>query len=463
MPEFRSIRDIQQFTSTVNVGLWRTDIEAMPWWKRAGLNVAKFIYVMVRDIADGQLNLRAMSLVYTTLLSLVPLLAISFSVLKGFGVHNQIEPFLMNMLAPLGDSGVEIATRIIGFVDNIKVGVLGAVGLGLLVYTVVSLMQKIESAFNFTWRVSTVRPMGQRFSGYLSVLMVGPLLAFSSLGLTATMTASPILQSIAEIQPLGWLIELVGKLVPYVLVVAAFTFTYVFMPNTRVRVISALVGALVSGALWMSMGWAFTTFVVASTSYTAIYSAFATLILFLMWLYMSWLVLLIGASVAFYHQHPECLMPVRSGDIQLSPRMREKLALMSVVMIGRRYYDEAPGWNGQDLARVLKVPVVAMESILRALEAAGFLRQTGDRIPVYLPGRPLETTPVSSVLAVIRSSDEHLPYLAFDRLLADASVDRLIEDLDAAADEITSRVTLKELVMGDRADAETVNLPAART
>ena len=438
---------IRQVVSTIKLSLWRTDIEAMPRWKRVGIGVVKFVCVMARDIADGQLNLRAMSLVYTTLLSLVPLLAISFSVLKGFGVHNQIEPFLMNLLAPLGESGVEIATRIVDFVDNIEVGVLGAVGLGLLVYTVVSLMQKIESAFNFTWRISAVRPLGQRFSGYLSVLMVGPLLAFSSLGLTATMTASPILQTIVAIQPLGWLIGVAGKLVPYFLVVAAFTFTYVFMPNTRVQVKSAVVGALVSGALWMAMGWAFTTFVVASTKYTAIYSAFATLILFMMWLYMSWLVLLIGASVAFYHQHPECLMPIRSGDIHLSPRMREKLALMAMVLIGRRYYDEAPGWNGQDLASALKVPGGAMESILGALETAGFLRQTGDRIPVYLPGKPLETTPASIILGVVRSMGEHPPYLGFDRLPADGAVDRILADMDSAAIGVASCVTLKDLVL----------------
>jgi len=108
---------------------------------------------------DGQLNFRAMSLVYTTLLSLVPLLAVSFSVLKGFGVHNQIEPALLNLLAPLGDKGLEITDKIIEFVDNIKVGVMGAVGLGLLFYTVVALMQKIESAFNYTWHVQKKPPL----------------------------------------------------------------------------------------------------------------------------------------------------------------------------------------------------------------------------------------------------------------------------------------------------------------
>ena len=111
------------------------------------------------------LTLQAMSLVYTTLLSLVPLIAVSFSVLKGFGVHNQVEPMLSSVLAPLGDKGAEITSKIIEFVENTKAGVLGSLGLVLLFYTVVSLIQKIERSFNFTWRISKPRPFAQRFSG----------------------------------------------------------------------------------------------------------------------------------------------------------------------------------------------------------------------------------------------------------------------------------------------------------
>ena len=164
--------DIEKLKSTVGETLWETDLDTLSWQRAGAIQVVRFFYVMGRDIADGQLNLRAMSLVFTTLLSLVPLLAISFSVLKGFGIHNEIEPILMNLLSPLGEKGSEIALRIIEFVENIKVGVLGSVGLGLLVYTVMSLMQKIERAFNFAWRVNTPRSFSQRFSGYLSVLMV---------------------------------------------------------------------------------------------------------------------------------------------------------------------------------------------------------------------------------------------------------------------------------------------------
>ena len=155
-------------------------------WQLHALRLVRTVLVLVRDLAFGQLTLRAMSLVYPTLLSIVALLALSFSLLKVFGVYSQIEPLLLNLLEPLGDKGVEVASRIAEFIENMNVGVLGALGLTLLLYTAISLMQKIEESLNFIWHIPHPRRLGERFSRYLSVLMVGPILVFSALGVTAT-------------------------------------------------------------------------------------------------------------------------------------------------------------------------------------------------------------------------------------------------------------------------------------
>ncbi len=168
------------------------DLASLPRWKAWAYGFLRIGYVVVRDLGDGMLTLRAMSLVYTTILSMVPLLAISFSVLKGFGVHNQIEPFLRNVLAPLGEQGLEISTRIIEFVENVQVGVLGFVGFILLFYTVVSLMQKIERAFNFTWHITQSRSFAQRFRDYLSVVVVGPVLVFASIGISGSLMSTSV-------------------------------------------------------------------------------------------------------------------------------------------------------------------------------------------------------------------------------------------------------------------------------
>ncbi|MGH8736211.1 MAG: YihY/virulence factor BrkB family protein [Burkholderiales bacterium] len=291
--------------------VWRSPAEERPRAQARLVRLMRLAIVLVRDLAQGQLTLRAMGLVYTTLLSLVPLLALSFSVLKAFGVYNQIRPMLLGFLGPLGEKGVEVTERIIQFIENINVGVLGSVGLALLLYTAISLVQKIEEAFNFIWHVSRARGIGERFSRYLSALLVGPLLVFSAIGITAAAASLGVVRDAMQIEAIGWLALQAGRLVPYVLVIGAFTFVYAFMPNTRVRLGPALAGGVVGGILWQSAGWAFALFAASSTRYAAIYSSFA--ILFMLWLYLSWLILLFGAAVSFYVQHPEHLV-AKAGE-----------------------------------------------------------------------------------------------------------------------------------------------------
>ena len=156
----------QPLELVINRAIWDVDLAALPRWRAWVTRALRIVHAVANDVTEGQLGLRAMSLVYTTLLSLVPLLAVSFSVLKGFGVHNQMEPVLASFLAPLGERGVEITSNVIGFVENMQVGVLGAMGLGLLLYTVISLVQKIESAFNYAWHTAQTRTLGQRFANY---------------------------------------------------------------------------------------------------------------------------------------------------------------------------------------------------------------------------------------------------------------------------------------------------------
>jgi len=444
----------KHLTSTISRAIWDVDTATMPMWKAGLIGFVRILFAMARDLAEGMLNLRAMSLVYTTLLSLVPLLAISFSVLKGFGVHNQLEPLLLNFLEPMGEKGVEIAEKIIGFVENIKAGVLGAAGLGLLVYTVISLMQKIERAFNYTWHVTEHRSFAQRFSGYLSVIMIGPLLVFSSMGITASVMSTSVMARITSIEPLGTLVGVATWLVPYLLIVGAFTFIYIFLPNTRVRLRSALVGAAVAGVLWKGVGWAFASFLVSSTKYTAVYSAFATLIMFMIWLYVSWLVLLVGSCITFYHQHPEYLT-ASGGVMKLSNRLKEKVALLIGFLIAESYYRGRPPWTASNLGQRLRVPMEGAQSVLNALEQKGLLTRTGEDPPAYLPARPLETTAVKELLDAVRAAGEESGR-EFQQPPSKPTVEKLLGDLDEGVERVLDGMTLKDLALGEGPAEETV-------
>ncbi len=425
--------------------LWDADLGAASMLRRKLMLALRTVYAVARDLGEGQLTLRAMSLVYTTLLSVAPLLALSFSVLKGFGVQNQARPALLGLLAPLGEKGVEITDQVIGFVNNIKVGVLGALGLGLLIYTVITLMQKIEHALNYVWRVKSARPLAQRFSQYLSVLMIGPLLVFSAVGVTAAFFGSSAVQALLAIGPLGTLVQLAATLLPFLLVIAAFTFVYMLMPNTRVRVGSALVGATVAGVLWQTLGWGFAAFIAASTKYTAIYASFAIVIFSMIWLYLNWLIVLIGASIACYHQYPALLVTPRR-EFQLSNRVKEKVALLIATLIGRNYYTSAPAWSLETLAGRLGVPLITIEPVLAAMERAGYITETADDPPRYLPARSFETITVKELLDTLRTAEED-PGLSAGSLPHEAGVERLLARMDEATDASLHGSSLRELAM----------------
>ena len=456
----KSLSDQKESTLTSGYILpWLRRGEAWLWQDRrqrslpvrAGMHVLLLIFAALRDLADGQVTLRAMSLVYTTLLALVPLLAISFSILKGFGVHNQIEPFLLNVLEPLGERSEEIAGQIVAFVDNIQVGVLGVVGLVFLFYTAVSLMRKIELAFNETWEVTQERRLAERFRDYFSVILLGPMLIFLSLGITALVMSTTMAEWLLEVDTLGRVVEFVSRLTPILILVFAFTFINMFVPNTRVRFPSALVGGAVSALLWHGMGLLFAAFVASATRYTAIYSGFATPILFMIWLYLGWLILLIGGTIAFYHQHPDYL-PGRRQSVHLSFIEKEHLALHLLRLIGARFYAGQSPPDLTQLARSLRVPTDVVAGLLGSLERARLVVLAGEAPLGYLPACPWELASVHQALEAIRRSGREHPGSRVTPS-SDDEVQAVLDELERLSREAFASTSLKRFVLGG-GDAE---------
>ena len=424
--------------------LWSDDLREVSNARRWIIVPVRLLVVLTRQLVKGQLNLRAMSLVYTTLLSIVPLLAVSFSVLKGFGVHNQIEPLLMNFLQPLGPKGEELSDNIIGFVENVRVGVLGSLGLLFLFYTVVSLIQKVESSFNYVWQVERLRGFAQRFSSYMSVVLIGPVLLFAALGVTATAMNNTLVQQLMNVEPFGDLIVSFSRLVPYLLVIAAFIFIYMFIPNTRVKFLPAFVGGVFAGVLWQSSGWAFAAFIATSSNYAAIYSSFAILVLLLIWLYLNWLILLLGAQVAFYIQYPQ-YMSRRPVQLRLSNRLRERLALQIMFMVADHHLNRRDPWTLDDLVHDLVLPIQPIHHVLQLMVGAGFLSETGDSPPAYLPRRDIETITLVVLYEVVRSAGENR-LLSLKTLPHQFEVEQAMEAVQRAVEVQLGSRTLKDLL-----------------
>ena len=444
--------------------VWAMDLHKLTGIRRFGVKFLRLVLVAATEFHESFLSIRATSLVYTTLLSLVPFLAVTFSVLKAFGVHQQIEPVLSQAFDPLGAKGAEITANIIQFVDNLKVGVLGAVGVAGLFYTTYSLIEKIEEALNSIWRVGVGRPLARRITDYLSVVLVGPVFVFTAFGLMASSQSHWLVQRVMEIQPFGSLIVAITNLLPFFFMCMLFTFIYKFVPNTPVNVSSAFVGGVTAGVCWQFAGMGFAAFVASSGRYSAIYSSFAVLILFLIWLYVGWLIVLAGAQVAYYHQHPSAYLLHLRRKHQ-TPLFREYLTLAILGHITRRFVRGKPPLKEEHLARIQQVPVTIVESLIQDLINAHFLIRT-DKPKGVMLAKPPESIAVAEILKVVQHQAHHGSRtftMGSDR------IGQLLQRRDWAVESALEGITLQQLITNpsegavpddewDRSNTEEVDL-----
>ncbi|MBE9560408.1 MAG: YihY/virulence factor BrkB family protein [Proteobacteria bacterium] len=435
---------LQQLKKKIDDLLWGTSFDGANKLQLFLLRALRIFYGAIRDLSGGLPSLRAMGLVYTTLLSLVPLLAVSFSVLKGFGAHNQLEPMLLDALEPLGEKGLQIGQQIISFVDNIKVGVLGSIGLLVLIFTVLSLVKKIESAFNFTWRITVSRGIIQRFSNYLSVILLGPLLLFTATGIRASFNSSAVVNSVLSIEPFGTILLVIGETLPFILTISSFTFIYILIPNTKVRISSAFYGAVIAATLWKISGTIFALFIVDSTNYTAIYSGFAILIIFMIWIYVNWLIVLTGTSIAYYHQNPDRISN-QSQIIRLSCRLREKLALTVMQLIADSFHHNKTAWTAKTLAKETSLSEQAITLILSSLIANNLLTTTGENNKQFLPSQSLENIKLGMILNAARSAEE-TSQLRPEDVVSVKKVDDTLEAIENAISASCKNTSLKDLI-----------------
>ena len=405
------------------------------------LDLLRYPFALVRDLLTGALNLRAMGLVYTTLLSLVPLAAFAFAVLKGLGIHRDLEPLIYEFLEPIGERAYELTEQFMRFVDNVRGDVLGSVGLAFLLYTVISTIQKLEEAFNFAWHVERPRSIMRRVSEYLSLMVVGPIFIVVVFSLFGAISQHRAMGWIVAHEPFGSVARALGLLGPYLFVTGVFTFLYAFVPNTRVRFKAALIGGLVAGLLWAATGAIFARVVAASTRMVAIYAGFAIFLAALIWIYISWLILLIGAQLSFYVQNPRYLR-VGQGQVRLTSALRERLAFTVMVLIARKFVAGEPPWQQRDLAEDLEIPGNALASVIRSLERAGLLTLTEDE--ELVPARDLESVKLTDILHAVRDERQYETWLLW-RARTEPVADEIANSIEAGMRERIDGMTLREL------------------
>jgi membrane protein len=405
------------------------------------LRILRYPYAILRDLSRGQINLYAMGLVYATLLSLVPLLAFAFAVLKAFGGHTELAPVIFEFFRPMGTAAAqEFTGKIMEFANNVSTGVVGSLGLALLLWTLLGTIKKVEDGFNFVWRVEHARSFARRVTEYVALLIVGPIVVVGFLGLShrAMETGSEI----ARYMPFGerMFTFFALDLGPYVMVASIFTAVYMFVPNTKVKWKSALIGGAVAGVLWAAVGHLFTALVVFTTRLTIVYAGFAIIVAALLWTYFGWLILLIGAQLSFYVQNRHYL---RLGltELRLSAVQREQLTLKVMFLIGRAYHDGKMRWSVDALSHELGMPGIGISRIVTSLEVAHLVTMSEDE--KLLPARDLGSITIQEVMDIARN--EKAGQVA-PRNLKLPAVDKIAGVMDAAWRKSCGEMTLRDLV-----------------
>ncbi len=443
IPARDSKRSLHDFRDRVLDQIWEVEPARLSGYRRS-LHTWLRIGIMVgRDFIENLVKLQAMALAFKTLLSLAPLLAVVFSILKAFGVHNRMEPALAEALAPLGEKGIEITTHLIGFVDRMKAGALGSVGLVTLFVTVMSLMGTIEEAFNHIWRVKAPRKLSRKFSDYLSVILVGPVLVFAAVTITATLQSHAFVRQLLALEPFGTAILGALRLVPYLTLWGAFAFFYMFVPNTRVKLKSALIGSFVAALLWQSVGWGFARFVATSTQYYAIYSSFAVLLLFLLWLHVGWVIVLLGAQVTYAHQSIRFYHRDRDR-LAGTPAGRERVALEMLLLVGQRFYQGLAPLSVSEIAARLEIPGAVAKDLMDQFHSCRLVLALVDE-ETFVLSRDPETISVKEILDCVRYGRDGRRLRAHSGK-EESAVDELMLDVEQSAADTLQGKSLQTLI-----------------
>ncbi|MDD3374377.1 MAG: YihY/virulence factor BrkB family protein [Candidatus Omnitrophica bacterium] len=396
--------NISKFVRFLKTDIWRIRANKLPKTKFFLIQQLRIVLLALRGFNEDKCQLRASALTFYSLLSVVPVVAMAFGIAKGFGFESMLEAQLYNRLP----GQEEIVAQIIGFsnafLENTRGGLIAGIGVVILFWTVIKVLGNIETSFNDIWGIKKGRGFSRKFSDYLSIMLICPILLIMSSSATV-LVASQITAITQRIEILGAVAPFIFfslKLLPFVVIWVMFTFIYIFMPNTKVKLSSALMGGVIAGTVYQIVQWAYINFQIGASKYGAIYGSFAALPLFLVWLQVSWLIVLFGAEVSFakqnvdtYEFEPDCLKASRS--------FRRFMALAITHLCIKHLYkgDLAP--KAEEISHVLESPIRLTNEILFNLTEAGVLAEVkrDDGATGYQPARNIELYTIKNVVKMI--------------------------------------------------------------
>ena len=444
----QNIRDlISRVISFIRTDIWRIRLDDLPFGKSFLIRQLRIIILAIRGYDEDKCFVRASSLTFYTLLSIVPVVAMFFGVAKGFGFEKMLERRLYENFPGQEEILVKVVNFAHSLLQETQGGIIAGIGMAVLFWSVLKVLNNIERSFNEIWEIKTGRSWGRKFSDYLSIMLISPIFIIMSGSVTVFITTEveQITQRIALIGMLSPLIFFMLKLLPYILVWMLFTFLYILMPNTKVNFKAGLVGGIVAGTLYQIAQFAYIGFQIGAARYSAIYGSFAALPLFLMWLQISWWIVLFGAELSFanqnvdtYEYEPDCL--------NISPGFKKLLTLQVTHLLIKNFSNGEKPLTYSQISNHLNMPVRLVHQIIFDLIESGLVSETrtkADKEFAYQPARDINKMTIQYVLeALDQTGTDDIPvaktedYVAlsdalqnFGEAMEKSSANKLLKDI----------------------------------
>ncbi len=405
---------LDKLISFISTDIWRIEARKQPKLKSFLLRQIRTFLLAIKGFQEDNLQLRASALTFFSILSIVPVVAMAFGVAKGFGFQKILEEQLMAQFSGQQEVMIQVTTFANTLLENTKGGLVAGIGVAVLFWTVINVLGNIELSFNYIWGVKTPRSLGRRFSDYLSIMFICPILVIASSSATVFI-ASQVQNITSQIQILGALSPYIFtalKILPYTLYWVLFTFVYIFMPNTKVKFSSALLAGIIAGTIYQVVQFIYIDFQIGVSQYNAIYGSFAALPLFLVWVQISWTIVLFGAEISFAHQNvdtyefePDCL--------GVSSYFKKIISLRIMNLVSKSFAKEEPPLTDDEISDRLETPIRLVRQIIFDLVHSGLLTEIpgkDNKESSYQPAHDIcEITIKYAIDALDRRGNQNIP------------------------------------------------------
>ncbi len=410
----KNINHLQRVRRFLATDIWRIRLRHHSGLKSLVIKYLRVAVLSLREFNEDKCQLRASALTFYSLLSIVPVLAMVFGIAKGFGLEKILENQLLQKL----QGQEEVVAKIIAFantmLENTRGGLIAGIGVAVLFWTVIKVLANIENSFNEIWGVKKPRVFSRKLSDYLMIMLICPVLFITSS--SATIIAGAKIAQVARFISFAGIgndvVMVVLNILPYVVIWFLFTFIYKVMPNTKVNLSSALIAGLVAGTVYQVVQTIYVAFQVGVASYNAIYGSFAALPLFLVWLQLSWRIVLLGAEISFAHQNidtyefePDCL--------KISYSFKKLVTLAVVHRIVKNFYNSNPPLSSYDISHALDIPIRLVRQVIFDLSEAGLIcevKNEGQELAAYQPARDVGAFTVKYVIDRLENrGDDNVP------------------------------------------------------